>query len=225
MTTSSDEPDGGGSPPRSTDRALVAAHLAGDPDAFTELVRRHQDRLWRTARAMLRDPEDAADTVQDALLRAFRSAHTFRGDAEVATWLHSVVTRVVLDKVAARERCRFEPIDLVPTARTATDDPTRTWADEAVVRAVVASLPPAQRECFVRIDMLCFTYDDVARELGISLNTVKSRRARAKVRVAAALREAGFVGPNRLGSQCDTDDDDSAGAAGPEADDEQGPSP
>lgn len=195
MSTDRDVVDVDGLPPPLSDRALLAAHVDGEPDAFPELVRRHQDRLWRTSRAMLRDPEEAADAVQDALLRAFRSARTFRGEAEVATWLNSVVTRVVLDRVAARRRRRTESIDFVPPARTATDDPTHGLVDEAVVRAVVAALPPAQRECFVRIDMLCFAYDEVAAELGISVNTVKSRRARAKVRVIAALRDAGFVGP------------------------------
>ncbi|GAA4798935.1 RNA polymerase sigma factor SigM [Actinomycetospora chlora] len=203
------------------DRALLAAHVAGAPGAFAELVRRHQDRLWRTARAMLRDPDEAADAVQDALLRAFRLAHTFRGDAEVVTWLHTVVTRVVLDRVAARDRRRTEPIEDVPPGRVAVADPVRGWADEAVVRDVVASLPADQRECFVRIDMIGFAYDEVARELGVSVGTVKSRRARAKVAVAVALREAGFAGPNRLPAQSHPRDD-SAGAAGPETDDEQG---
>lgn len=55
-------------------------HVGGDPDAFGELVRRHRDRLWAVALRTLGDREEAADAVQDALVSAYRAAHTFRGN-------------------------------------------------------------------------------------------------------------------------------------------------
>lgn len=184
--------------PGLSDRDLVRAHLAGDAGAFTELVRRHRDRLWRTALAMLRDRDDAADAVQDALLRAFRSAHTFRGDAQVMTWLHSIVMRTALDRITQRRRAIVDPLETVtPRALSAPNGPADR-ADEAVIEAVIAALPRDQRDCFVRIDLLSFTYAEVALELGISEGTVRSRRARGKARLVAALRDAGLVGPNRL---------------------------
>jgi RNA polymerase sigma-70 factor, ECF subfamily len=81
------------SPPRpgarvdeaATDRRLLARHVDGDRDAFGELVRRHQDRLWRVAVRTLGDPDDAADAVQDALVSAYRAAGSYRGDAAVTT--------------------------------------------------------------------------------------------------------------------------------------------
>ena len=60
-----------------SDAGLIAAHVAGDPLAFTELVRRHRDRMWAIALRTLGDPDEAADAVQDALISAFRSASGF----------------------------------------------------------------------------------------------------------------------------------------------------
>jgi len=62
------------------DRALLAAHVAGDADAFAELVRRHRDRLWAVALRTTGDREEASDAVQDGLISAFRRAETFRGE-------------------------------------------------------------------------------------------------------------------------------------------------
>ncbi|HZG97539.1 MAG TPA: sigma factor, partial [Nocardioidaceae bacterium] len=73
---------------RADDTALLVRHVDGDPDAFAVLVARHRDRLWAVAMRTLGDPDDAADALQDALLRAFRRAETFRGEAAVTTWLH-----------------------------------------------------------------------------------------------------------------------------------------
>src|SRR6059058_5572780 len=84
------------------DRALLAAHVAGDPEAFTLLVRRHRDRLWAVALRTMRDREEAADALQDALLSAFRNASGYRGDAAVTTWLHRVVVNACLDRMRRR---------------------------------------------------------------------------------------------------------------------------
>src|SRR5438309_9599633 len=84
------------------DRALLARHTAGDKDAFGELVARHRDRLWRVALRTLGDPDDAADAVQDALVSAYRSAATYRGDAAVTTWLHRITVNACIDLARRR---------------------------------------------------------------------------------------------------------------------------
>ena len=67
------------------DSALLRAHVEGDPDAFARLVARHQDRMWSIALGIMRNPEDAADALQDAYIAAFRRAGSYRGDARVTT--------------------------------------------------------------------------------------------------------------------------------------------
>ena len=74
-----------------TDAELLAAHVGGDPVAFTTVISRHRDRLWAVALRTMGDPDDAADALQDALLAAHRGAAGFRGEAAVTTWLHRVV--------------------------------------------------------------------------------------------------------------------------------------
>lgn len=90
-------------PAEQADAALLRAHVNGDPDAFAELVRRHRDRLWAVALRTTGNPEEAADAVQDALLSAFRRASTFRGDAQVTTWLHRIVVNACLDGMRRRK--------------------------------------------------------------------------------------------------------------------------
>lgn len=201
------------------DLALLKAHCSGDPDAFTELVRRHRDRLWRAALVLLRDREDAADAVQDALIRAFRSASTFRAEAQVATWLHSIVIRVCMDRIATRRRRATCPLTEERAPRV--EDTGDAFLDELVITEVVRDLPDDQRESFVRVDLLGFSFADTAAELGIPEGTVKSRRARAKVRVVEALRQAQLVGPNRVSAQSHPQRDQLAGPAGTETSDDQ----
>lgn len=89
---------GGASHDGVSDQELLARHVEGDPDAFGELVRRHRDRLWAVALRTLGDREEAADAVQDALVSAYRAAHTFRGQAAVTTWLHRITVNACLDR-------------------------------------------------------------------------------------------------------------------------------
>lgn len=182
-----------GAPSRS-DHEILTDHLAGDPKAFGELAYRHGDRLWRTARAIVGDPDDAADALQNALLRAFRLAASFRGESQVVTWLHTIVTRTALNQINDRCRHHTEILDDHPSACAADRDNADDWVCHEVISAVVRDLPPEQRDCFVRIDLLGFTYSEVATELQLSEGTVKSRRARAKARLIAALRQAGLIG-------------------------------
>ena len=93
------------------DRDLLAAHCAGDADAFGELFRRHRDRMWAVALRTTRDPELAADAVQEAFLAAYRRADSFRGEAAVTTWLHRIVVNACLDRLR-----RIKPTVQLPDA-------------------------------------------------------------------------------------------------------------
>src|SRR5205823_11615563 len=88
---------------RASDIELLRSHVAGDADAFGELVRRHRDRVWAVAMRVLRDPQEAEDAVQDAFLAALRGAAGFRGEAAVTTWLHRITLNASLDRVRRRK--------------------------------------------------------------------------------------------------------------------------
>ncbi len=107
MTT--DEPRAGSRDDRS-DAELLEAHVQGDADAFGVLFGRHRDRLWAVAVRTMGNPEDGADGLQDGLIAAYRRAASFRGEAQVTTWLHRVVVNACLDRLRAAKVRRAEPL-------------------------------------------------------------------------------------------------------------------
>ncbi|MFB6889125.1 RNA polymerase sigma factor SigM [Kitasatospora sp. NPDC056327] len=177
------------------DAALLARHVAGDREAFGRLVNRHRDRLWAVALRTLGDREEAADALQDALVSAFRSAHTFQGRSAVTTWLHRIVVNACLDRARRSATRRTKPLD---------DDPQRLDAlvgsaepaDSPVVRAEVhreltaalAELPAEQRAALVLVDMQGYPVAEAAELLGIPVGTVKSRCARGRARLLPLVR-------------------------------------
>ncbi len=177
------------------DAALLQAHVAGDPDAFAELVRRHQDRLWGVAMRTTGDREDAADAVQEALLSAFRRASSFRGDAQVSTWLHRIVVNACLDRLRRRRSHATEPLPEEQDRLTALaddpgrDDPSEVGERRTDVMAALARLSDEQRSALVLVDMEGYSVEEAAALLGCAPGTVKSRCARGRLRLVPLLTQ------------------------------------
>jgi len=176
-----------------SDSDLLTAHSAGDPEAFGELVRRHQDRLWAVALRTLGDREEAADAVQDAMVSALRAgragnpAAAFRGESAVTTWLHRIVVNACLDRVRRRTVRAAEPLPdhELPARGTDAFAASDTAAD---VTAALATLPVEQRAALVLVDMYGWSVDDAAQALDCPTGTVKSRCARGRARLLPLLR-------------------------------------
>ena len=174
------------------DRALLAAHVAGDPDAFTVLVRRHRDRLWAVALRTMRDREEAADALQDALLSAYRNAAGYRGDAAVTTWLHRVVVNACLDRM--RRRAARPSVPLGDTDVPFQHDEHAALERHLDVQAALARLPEPQRAAIVLVDLQELSVAEAAEFLGVAEGTVKSRCSRGRLALARLLR--GTPGPD-----------------------------
>jgi RNA polymerase sigma-70 factor (ECF subfamily) len=165
----------------------------GDTDAFGDLVRRHRDRLWAVALRTLGDPEEAADAVQDALISAFRSAHTFRGDAAVTTWLHRIVVNACLDRIRRRQIRPTVPLadqeteGLVGGVLATSPDHAPEGDLRLDIAAALAQLPFEQRAALVLVDMQGYSVDDAARILDVAVGTIKSRCARGRARLLPYL--------------------------------------
>lgn len=170
------------------DRALVAAHLAGDPDAFGRLVARHRDRLYAVALRTMSDREEAADALQDALLSAYRAAASYRGEARVTTWLHRVVVNACLDRL---RRAKARPTTALPESGPGEpvdpDDPIGRRETAVEIEAALAALPEDQRAAIVLVDVQGLPVEEAARVLGVPTGTVKSRCSRGRARLALAL--------------------------------------
>jgi RNA polymerase sigma-70 factor (ECF subfamily) len=182
-----------------TDGNLVQAVVAGDTAAFETLMRRHNARLFRVARAVLKDDADAEDALQDAYIDAYSNARAFRGDAQPGTWL----TRIVVNRALMRLRSQKRHRIVVPFGTRGTgerDDVEATVADEraespsnAALRAEVRrilerridGLPTAFRAVFVMREVEGMSVEETAQCLSIPPSTVRTRLFRAR----ALLRE------------------------------------
>ena len=180
-----------------TDRELLAAHAAGDVHAFAHLVRRHERRLWAVAMRTMRDPDDAADAVQDALISAYRGAAAFRGDAAVSTWLPRIVVNACLDRLRRSRPTAQLPDDDVMDMRGVgvNHDAISRVDDRLSLQAALDALPQAQRLAVLLVDVEGFSVMDAGRLLGVAGGTVKSRCSRGRAALAAWLRAVESTDP------------------------------
>jgi RNA polymerase sigma-70 factor (ECF subfamily) len=172
-----------------SDSELLARHVAGDHDAFGVLVQRHRDRLWAVALRTLGDREEAADALQDALISAFRAAHTFQGRSAVTTWLHRIVVNACLDRARRAASRRTRPLDEETSLDSLLgfDEGADTSAERGELRqelaAALATLPADQRAALVLVDMHGYPVAEAALILDVPVGTIKSRCARGRARL------------------------------------------
>ncbi len=198
------------------DTTLARAVAAGDRAAFERLMRRHNRRLFRLARALLRDDAEAEDALQEAYLSAYRAIGGFRGDASLSTWL----SRLVLNECHARLRRALRRDNVVPMvpiedpeAFMAGDDQQRPEqaAMRAETRALVERaldrLPEDFRTVFVLRAVEELTVEEAAAVLGIPEATVRSRHFRARSLLRESLAREIDVAERELydfgGAHCD----------------------
>ncbi|WP_420076652.1 RNA polymerase sigma factor SigM [Streptomyces sp. JL3001] len=210
-----------------TDAQLLRRHVEGDPDAFGEIVRRHRDRLWAVALRTLGDREEAADAVQDALVSAYRAAHTFRGQSAVTTWLHRITVNACLDRARKAASRKTSPVDdterleqLLEPHESASAPAERNDLHRQLLEAL-GTLPPDQRAALVLVDMQGYPVAEAARVLDVPTGTVKSRCARGRARLLPLLThlrpESGGGGKDPDERRNRTQGTSVPPAAGPEA--------
>ena len=183
--------------PAEDELTLARRVASGDRAAFEIIMRRYNRRLYRLARASLRDDSEAKDALQEAYLNAYRGIGSFRGEATLSTWL----SRLVLNECGVRQRRSARRRDIVPlvsfdTNRTETERvadvaeaPDRAAARtqlRAFLESKLGELPEALRVAFVLRSVEELSVAEAAQTLGIAEETVRVRHFRAK----GMLREA-----------------------------------
>ncbi|MCW3005115.1 MAG: polymerase sigma-70 factor,ECF subfamily [Conexibacter sp.] len=178
---------------------LVGLARTGDRQAFRAIMTRCNQRLFRIARAVVRDEAEAEDVLQEAYLRAFAAIGGFRGEAGVATWL----TRIVLNEAHGRLRRRKTTVDLdaleaaQETAQVLnfpgmpkSDDPEADAARAQIRRLLeraVDDLPEPFRLVFILREVEDLSVEETASHLNLKVETVKTRLHRARRRLRDAL--------------------------------------
>jgi RNA polymerase sigma-70 factor, ECF subfamily len=184
---------------------VVEAAMAGDPDAFGELVARHRAEVHRHCSRMLRSAEQAEDVVQETFLRAWRARQRFAGRAAFRTWLYQIATNACLDEIArssrragdrdagAGGRARpghprgTDPVDVAAPGEAQPD--AVAVAHETIELALLSAfalLPPRQRSVLLLSDVLRWPAGDTATLLGTTVPSVNSALQRARARLGDA---------------------------------------
>jgi len=175
-----------------SDAELVRAVLAGSPEAFGPIVERHRRAVYRLCYRYTGRHEDAADLAQDTFLRAYRSLHTFKGEASLGTWLYRIALNVSLNHVTARAKQRTpEPLEAAARTGAPGESPSdavlRAERSERV-RGAIARLPPKQRATLVLRVYQELPHEEIARVLGISVGASKTNLFHALARLREELR-------------------------------------
>ncbi len=174
---------------RSDDALLRAARL-GDTEAFAAVVHRHGPGMRRYAHFILGDDEDAADATQDALVSAWRSLPTFRGDSTLRTWLFTLVSRRAAD---LQRRSRPVPVDdaglerrLPPLPDTASGG-TLEAELLAALREALQELPWRQRACWLLREVEGLSYAEIGATLGVTSGQVRGYLHRGRAQLAERM--------------------------------------
>lgn len=188
---------------------LIAAAQSGDLEAFNELVRRYQDRLYTVAYRIMGDHDSAADAMQEALIAAFRGIRKFRGGSFRA-WLTRIVTNACYDELRRRRRrpqSSLEALFVVDQSPEAelTLPPVEGpefYAERQeladLLHRAIQCLPEDQRAVLVLSDIEGYSYEEIAEILRVPVGTVKSRLSRARMRVRDFLLAHRELLPGRL---------------------------
>jgi RNA polymerase sigma-70 factor (ECF subfamily) len=199
-----------------TDLELAARVASGDGAAFELLMRRHNRRLYRIARSVLRDAADAEDALQEAYIGAYRAIGSFRGEASLATWL----SKLVLNHCLARKRKAQRRDNIVSIVPEDDDAPAEEGVDietpdRALVRTElrellerkVEALPEAFRTVFMMRCVEELTVEETAALLDIPEATVRTRHFRARSLLRESLAQEVDLAEQDLfgfdGERCD----------------------
>ena len=185
-------------PAISDESDLVARAKAGDSDAFTELVKRYERRIFRLAKHITQNEEDAEDVLQDAFLKAYQHIGGFQEQSKFYTWLVRIAVNEALMKLRKRKSGKIYSLDeAVDTGEeTVTreiavwDNPEQRYSQEelrGILQQSIDGLAPIFRTVFVLRDVDELSTEETASALGISVPAVKSRLLRARLQLRDKL--------------------------------------
>jgi RNA polymerase sigma-70 factor (ECF subfamily) len=183
-----------------TDEQMVERALSGDPEAFGEIVRRWERRIFALSFGMLGREEDARDATQETFLAAFRNLRGFRGEAKVSSWLHRIavnqcITRQRRAKVRSETALEDEAEkNAAVFALPSETSPARVAEHREIsfaVRKAVSALPPDLRQVVVMKEFEELTFQEISEVLDVPLSTVKSRLYTALRQLQLRLQKFG----------------------------------
>ncbi len=184
---------------RAKDLELVERVKAGETEAYSELIRMYDRRVFRIAQHITQNREDAEDVVQDAFLKAYQNLHRFEGNSKFYTWLVRIAVNESLMKLRKRRNSKVVSMD--DEVMTEEGSIPREFADwspspesqygseemQEILQKTIQGLPPGFRSVFVLRDVEGLSTEETANALDLSVPAVKSRLLRARLQLRERL--------------------------------------
>ena len=185
----------------SSDAELVQRFKQGDREAYAQIVRRYQHRVFTMCARWMGDRQIAEEVAQDVFLALFKSLDRFRGDAQLSTWIYRVVVNHCKNRKQYRRRRHMDRHEALEGKRPDDEGPVRQLPDEGpgtdarlhaveaedLVQSGLAQLDEEQRQIIVLRDVQDLPYEEIASILDLPRGTVKSRLHRARAQLATVL--------------------------------------
>ncbi|MGA8027447.1 MAG: RNA polymerase sigma factor [Bryobacteraceae bacterium] len=179
--------------------ALVARAKAGDMSAFSDLVKHYDRRVFRMAKQITQNDDDAEDVLQETFLKAYTHLDSFQGNSKFYTWLVRIAVNEALMKLRKRRSDRTVPLDepidtgedeMVREIAVWDENPEESYSREelaGILDQAIQSLKPAYRTVFILRDIEELSIEETAEALNLSISAVKSRLLRARLQLREKL--------------------------------------
>ncbi len=174
------------------DYALLRKVARGEDAALTELVRRHQQRIYHSAYRLLRDPLEAEDAVQEVFIKVYENAHRFEPKASVAAWLHRITANHCLNQLRRRRPQESLDQEEAPTPPDPAASPLEVLEERDLNRRLeelLNSLPENPRRALVLKRFAGLSYQEIGEEMGLSAQAVDGLLKRARQFLKKALED------------------------------------
>jgi RNA polymerase sigma-70 factor (ECF subfamily) len=170
------------------DSELLRRVVDGDHDAFNEIMRRHEDRVFSVCLRIMGDRELALDATQETFLTTFRKAGQFQGNSALGTWIYRIAVNTCYDQLRKQKRRRTDPIpDHVDPADLSAQEAVEAAGMRPEIRDALSAIPRDFRSAVVLADTEGMALPEVAEILGVPVGTIKSRVFRGRRLLAKEL--------------------------------------
>ena len=174
-----------------TDETLLNKFLDGDISAFEEIVARYQKPVINFIYRMIGDFHEAEDLAQNVFIKLYKRADTFKGSSRLSTWLFSIAVNLCIDKKRVESRREFVSLDdeVIEIQSDSISPDTRAENSEIAqfIEEAILSLDEEKRAAIVMREYHSMSYEKIARSLGCSVGSVKSRLHKARKQLRSKL--------------------------------------
>lgn len=173
---------------------LIERATSGDPAAFNRLMEMHEKRMYAVALRMFGNREDAQDSLQEAMLRVYRSIGGFKGQSSFGTWVYRITMNTCLDEIRRKKNKQSASLDnMLDQGWAPTDEgasPEKRVMQQEMRKSIAQSiqeLPEDMRSAIIMRDVHGYSYEEIADTLNVNVGTIKSRISRGREKLREKL--------------------------------------